>query len=465
MKLGRLSKIFMDVFADLYSCEFKRKHYDENITDPDYLEEKLLSYLHTIYTFKFDYSHYYAEVRMYFENILVNIPRNHRFNLVQGIDDYVNKLDYEFKTHPLSKLFMDKARKLYSDLDCDSVIRHNSKSYTIQRVYREREIDMPSLYIPNIDEFEKVLTDFIINVKNSKSDFKACLNPEKGETEMNIISDLLIWVIKNATGYELTNVTDFFRRYSQYINDNTFYRLENPIKIGMLLNQDLKIKIRKSSCHYETPYFLSFILGNNETIELPNIRLAIQMHDNKKVAHILATQSSQDNYNLDYLKVQEENLKTLFKAENKRYRNIQKSGVKNIRHFNTLHTYSIILTLGLLKGMDISKVQIASYLPLRLQSKILMENYSDYDIDKYQYRLTNLNMMTYIKVISDMPGIEIEDYPDLDGTLKLLVTDNVTSDNKLFKKLYEYGLQAGKQNKSENDRKVLVKKYRCYNEF
>lgn len=457
MELGRLSKIFMDVFAYLYSCEFKRKHY-ENITDPDDLEEKLLSYLHTTYTFKFDYSHYYAEVRMYFENILVNIPKNRGFNLAQSIDDYVNKLNYEFETHPLSKLFMDKARKLYSGLDWDSVIRHNNKSYTIQRIYREREIDMPSLYISNIDEFEEILSEFINNVKNSKSDFKACLNFKKSDNETDIISELLIWIVKNCTCYELANVTDFFRKYSQYINDNTFDKLENTIKIGTLLNQDLRMKIRKSSCHYETPYFLSFILGNINTIELPNIRLGIELQDNKKVAHILATQSSQDNCNLNYLSVQEENLKNLFKTENKRYRNIQKDQVENIRHFNTLHTYSIILTLGLLKGMNIDKVQIASYLPLRLQSKILMDNYSDYDIDKYKYRLTNLNMMTYIKVVSDMSGIEIEEYPDLDGTLKLLVTDNVTSDNKLFKQLYDYGLMAGKQNKSEKDRKVLIKK-------
>ncbi|MDD3453005.1 MAG: hypothetical protein PHN42_01840 [Bacilli bacterium] len=431
----KLSMIFLDVCANIYDTNSKICFRKLSIEDYEILEETLQNYVNSFLGYKIDndYNQYYREIRKSFENILINNKCKNFENIIPFINEYKNSFFEKIEKYYYSSIFIDTMKKNYSNDKLGASIGNESDSYTISRLPRKNEEDMPVTIIKNINSFEKILQNFVKSVIESDSYFNAFFNYMDKE---DAISYLFEWVIKNATSLDLEDVEKYFSKYTNYIEDNSLDKFKKPVKFGDLLGDEIYIMRKRANVNYETPYYLSFIVkGENDFVELPNIRLGIENDCGIKTAHILATQTSQDNKFPDKYREIENFVKKML------------SKSKFFREYNPAHILSIILSMGLLKGLGIDKIIVEDYFPLRLQRLILENEKNDDELYELQYRLTNKNINNFLRICEFLNGITISEYPDSGNGLNLNIGDNVTSENPFLQKLYNMGYNLGIKNK------------------
>ena len=212
-----------------------------------------------------------------------------------------------------------------------------------------------------------------------------------------------------------------------------------------MFDDQLYVMAKRSEVEYETPYYLAFMLKEKH-IELPNIRLGVETKDNKKIAHIVATQSSQiivDRNNLNDIR---NRIKDNIPAD------------PHFRFYNPSHLISLIITFGMLKGMGIEEVEVTDYLPFRKRKSVIEKQMSQEESDNFQRRLTDKNIITYMKLCTITKGIEIDNYPEMDMKMKLKIGENIVCANSWLQQLYDQGCEIGKKYKiDEQDQKKLIK--------
>ena len=105
------------------------------------------------------------------------------------------------------------------------------------------------------------------------------------------------------------------------------------------------------------------------------------------------------------------------------------------------------MTFGLLNGMGIQEVEVKDFLPFRYNKTVLDRQMDTEEADKFQTRLTNKNLITYMRLISVVDGIDVITYPEMDMSLKLKIVDNVVCKNEFLQKIYDMGYQLGTENR------------------
>ncbi len=428
-----LSKIFLDVYCDFFSLDDDFNIHKINLDNYPHLESQLIDYIRHFIGFKlnFDYSQYFREIKKYFKNVIAN-ANSFDFNIIIGfLDQYSGKFYEQIGKRPYSEIFIDMAKNLYSDDPCRGIIENVGKSYYIGRLSRKEDDEIPPIYISDIDELNTTLQTYVSDVLSTDTFYNSFF-PSMSKREA--ISYLFEWVVRNATVKDLSDINAYFKKCDNFITDTTLQPLRIPHSVGRFLGNDLYVFLKKANVNYETPYYLSFILQNeNEYLEMPNIRLGIQTKDGIKSAHILATQSSQSNNDTKMNVTIDSIIKKM----------LGKS--KYFREFNPSHIFSIILTFGILKGVDIEEVNITDYFPLRYQRLVLENQKNDDELDNLQYRLTNKNLNTYLRVLEYFKGIEIKSYPDLQEGLSLKLGNSIFSENTFLQKIYQIGYTVGTQ--------------------
>lgn len=454
-----LSRIFLDVYKSLpmfYSNKPKIM-----IDDYDLLEATLENYLVEIlgYKIKYNYEDNYREIIKLFENVFYNSRYKNYDNIIESINTYKEELKDKLENHKYTSLFIDTLRKMYSksydgriltntekDFNFSTIaISNKGNSFIIGRIPRKDEQNLPSIHINNIAEFEVILKKYIESVVTSDSFYNIFNNQYFTNISFeDKIKTIIECTLFNATGSDLNYIENFFRKYTDFINDKTFDFIRKPKYMGNLFNDDLYVMCKRSELEYETPYYLAFML-NNKRVELPNIRMGIETKEDKKVAHIIATQSAQ----------------TILNPEN--FQQIQTEIKNNLptdsyfRFYNPTHLISILITFGLLNGMGIQEVEVKDFLPFRYNKTVLDRQMDTEEADKFQTRLTNKNLITYMRLISVVDGIDVITYPEMDMSLKLKIEDNVVCKNEFLQKIYDMGYKLGKENRINLEQNETIK--------
>lgn len=438
-----LSKIFIDVFHDLSTTSTKNipKLF---VNDLSALENTLQEYLVSILgiRIKNNYEEHYREIRKYFENIFNNIKYETYTDLIEVIKQYGKEYKEKISSHPYTELFLESMQRLYScnydgrvhffddnlgNIDiADTMVSNKGNSFIIGRIPRKNEMDLPSVYIENIDTFENTLSDYVTAVQKSDSFYNIFESEKMKDIPFkNKVKALFECTIFNATSKDLAFAERFFSKYTNFINDQSLAPLRKLNYLGNMLEDDLYIMLKRSEIEYETPYCLCFMLRNHVT-ELPNVRLGIEEYNGKKIAHILATQTTQSSH------INRENMASVDKY--------LKSIIPNdsyFRFFNPSHLVSIFMSFGVLKGMGITDVEVADYLPFRHKKTILDKQMSEEEATNYQRRLTDKNMITYMKLDAITEGIKIVSYPEMDMNLKFDISGDIVCKSKELQELYD----------------------------
>jgi len=440
MKNYFLTKIFLDVYNTPH-----RKKFNLEMGDPEEFEGILKDYIRKTLGARIsnDCDFYCREIKTAFENIFTNAKLIDLVNIRDFIISYGDKFINQITQTSYSSNFINTMRRVYDNDAYGLSIKNIDKCYIIMRNSRKNEEGLPPLVIKDIDKFEVILNNFITQVVRSKTLFNSFF---AGLEEEEAISYLFEWTIRNAGYTDLSDVQNFYRKYTYFIVDDTFEELETPMLAGKIGDNELYIRILKANVNYETPYYLSFIVANGRSYtELPNVRLGIEKKLDRKVAHILAVQSTQAR--VDYNKTKEINAQIKEELPKSKY----------FREFNPSHLASITISCGLLKGLNISNIDIVDYLPLRYRRLLLENHKNDEEINNLQYRLTNKNINSFLKLCEISEGINISNYPDLDGYLRIELTDTFDSKSKLLVDLYNMGYNIGNEVKIKNEEKEKQK--------
>jgi len=457
-----LSKIFFDVYNSI--SNFNNKKIFKNINDYNLLENALEEYLVSLLgiSIKYNYEEHYREIRKYFENIVNNVEYD-GVDLISNIKLYQEEFKRKIANHPYTEIFIESLQRLYSrDYDgkvtffdsindysynslangidkADTMISNINNRFIIGRISRKDENELPSVYIDDIDSFEKVLEKYVHTVSVSDSYYNIFSNEKmKDIPYKNKVRALFETIMFNATSSDLIYVEQFFHKYIDFISDETLMALRKLNYVGNVMDDELFVMLKRSELEYETPYCLCFMLKNN-VIELPNIRLGIETQGHKKIAHILATQTTQSSHiNRENMKKIEKYLKNIIPNDS------------SFRFFNPSHLVSLLMCFGILKGMGISDIEVVDYLPFRHKKTVLDKQMSDEEAANFQMRLTDKNMITYMRLVSVINGIKILSYPEMDMGLKLNISNNVTSESEELQSLYDICYEFGKKMKEEN---------------
>lgn len=459
MQTKILSRIFLDVYQNLPM--FYNNKPKINVEDYDLLESTLESYLVEIlgYKIKYNYEDNYREIIKLFENVFYNSRYKNYNNIIESINTYKEELKDKLENHKYTSLFIDTLRKMYSKSYDGRILTNNEKdlsfstiaisnkgnSFIIGRIHRKDEQNLPSIHINDISEFEKILKKYIESVVVSDS-FYNIFNNEYFNTVSfeDKIKTIIECTLFNATGSDLNNIEKFFRKYTDFINDNTFEFVRKPNYMGNLFEDDLYVMCKRSELEYETPYYLAFML-KNKRVELPNIRMGIENKEDKKVAHIIATQSAQTVLNPEKFQEIQTEIKNNLPTDS------------YFRFYNPTHLVSILMTFGLLNGLGIKEVEVKDFLPFRYNKTVLDRQMDTEEADNFQTRLTNKNLITYMRLISVVDGIDVITYPEMDMSLKLKIEDNVVCKNDFLQKIYDMGYQLGKENKINFEQNETIK--------
>lgn len=447
-----LSNLFFRIYSDLTEKDFKEL---ETNIDYNELEDVLRNYLISTMTYKNSFMENMKEVEIAFENIITNANK-YKMDLISLIknygSDYVKLLD----SHPYTCYFIESINSLCSEkFDVKRVeddptnieginvaIKHNDKRFEIIRIMRQDEEQLPSMKIENIDDFENILSNYIESIKSGNTFYNIFAREGFYEkTEKEKIKMIMEGAILNVTNQDSQNLEMFFKRYTDFVNNKTFSEITHPVYTGELFKDSLFTMAKRSELWYETPYYLAFMLANSR-VELPNVRLGVSEEDGKKVAHIIATQTAQTQNNMERLAEINKEIKESMPSES------------YFRFYNPSHLVSLVITFGLLKGMGINEVIIKDYMPFRYKKVIMDKQLNEEEAENYQTRLTTKNLATYMRIVSNIEGIDILSYPDVDSELKLIIKDDVKGKNDFLTNLYNIGLNLGEQYKKDDEQKI-----------
>ena len=261
----------------------------------------------------------------------------------------------------------------------------------------------------------------------------------RGEDEN--IKMILEAALVNATNIDARDIEVFFKNYTSYVLNEDLGSLRNLQKVGRLFDDDLYIMLKRSELWYETPFYISLMLCNKH-IELPNVRLGIDFE--KKCANIIAVQSSQvQNETQEFIELKETIKRVLPKDSYYRF-------------INPSHVISLVITMGYLKAIGINEVLLKDYMPFRYKKVVYDKHLDEDEAEKLQTRLTTKNIATFLRISSNIDGINVMSYPGNSSELKLSIADEIHGKNQFIEDLFKLGYDLGQKNKCENTRKLKL---------
>lgn len=424
-----------------------------NIEPSEKLESILTEVVNVVIGFSFDGRYDYSEVRVCFDNIIRNIPYSNCSNIYDIIADYKSRYLRLFDENYYVDLFINVVKKIYSPaydgkLGCfcrPSV--HNVKSnnahvgilgnsITIGQPSRIGEIDLPLIHIHDAAIFNNVLKRFIDTLKTSNSPY----NLFKVENFVNFYNsdDLtkLVFeaVILNATSYELANVSKYFIKYTDFLNDTIMPSLNELAYLGSAFDDELYFKTKRSDIEYETPWYFAFLLKKHR-FELPNVRMSITDNEfGEKIANIIAVQSSQ-------ITRSNAQVSDIIK------RRIPKTS--SFRFYNPDHFISLIITFGILNGLGINEIDVQDFMPIRYRKTIIDARMDEKEQEDYIKRVFDKNIACYYKMILLTDDIEILNNAGSSANLHLKTREEIHFKDEFLDNLYLMGFNYGKSLKNE----------------
>ena len=446
------SQLFFNVYEKIYGEEARMVI--ENNIDIEKLEETLKNFLTKITVYKNNYIGNSKEIEIMFENIFANRDK-YSMGLIAIIEEYGSDYVTMLNDHPYTQKFLIAANNIYSesfDIKHDGkedsafkinvAIKNIGKRIDIIRAVRIDEESFPSIVIRNIDTFEETLKEYIEAIKNGNSWYNIFDRDgfcQRGEDEN--IKMILEAALVNATNIDARDIEVFFKNYTSYVLNEDLGSLRNLQKVGRLFDDDLYIMLKRSELWYETPFYISLMLCNKH-IELPNVRLGIDFE--KKCANIIAVQSSQvQNETQEFIELKETIKRVLPKDSYYRF-------------INPSHVISLVITMGYLKAIGINEVLLKDYMPFRYKKVVYDKHLDEDEAEKLQTRLTTKNIATFLRISSNIDGINVMSYPGNSSELKLSIADEIHGKNQFIEDLFKLGYDLGQKNKCENTRKLKL---------
>ena len=450
------------IFTKIFSVSLKRAFPDWSFNlDEEDLEDTLQDFVYNVIGFSLSQNYNLSEVRAYFDNICRHLNFMENRSLVDAINNYRIKYLELLENHPYTHLFIKVIKRLYSN-NYDGSIVTDSSDYNLAggaqikhySDYSEHDscvdyiiiakqnikdgFPLPNIKISSIDEFEEILKNYIECIKQSETFYNIFTLPGNFASISDDLKTMMILegTIFNASNYELVNVANFFVKYINFITDESFKNMTSVEKMGDIVDDELYVKVRKSTVEYETPYYFSFVLKKHD-FELPNVRLGIRKDGEKSTACIVATQSSQV---------------TPRNPEISRYIKDIIPKTPEFRQFNPDHLVSTIIVFGVLKGMGINDIEVIDYMPLRCYKTIKNRNMNEEEANDYMTRVINKNLFTFFKLASIFEGIDIDQKPDGAGITTIYLGDKIDCKSEPLMYLYKMGYEYGKSHKLSDER-------------
>lgn len=444
MDRNTFSNIFLDLYYSTNTIKLKIKKID-------LLEKALEDYLVSILGYKIRHNRaaHIREIKCYFQNIINNINFTKKTKIIDSIQEYQKYYKSLFEVNPLTNQFINSINLLYdinynsNDLinkltntieeDINITIEHKKTDDNIDKIviksYQENLLLPQKICINNVETFELILNEYINSIKNSDSNYnifsKKYYDILNNQDKLRM---LFQYTMYNVSNEDCKDIESYFKKYIQFLKNDLLEKLKKPTYICNLLDNKIYCMLKKSEIEYETPYYLSFVLGNKE-LELPNVKMGIENLKGKTVAHIFSIQQSplyQSNKEISLL---ENQVKVLFHQDS------------YFKHYKAIHLISLILTLGILKGMDINEIQVKEFLPFRYKRIFTNQETNLQEIINLQKRYSNETMIKYMQVTNILDGISVI----MDEKVNIKISDNITSDNKNILEIYEASLELGKK--------------------
>lgn len=435
-----LSRIFYTLFKKILQLDIEKDN-DEMLEEK--LKQVVLNILgnkvHSNYLLfskkaipSFDY---YNEVSKLFENIIINYKK--QGDILKYIDDYNNDYFKELDKYKYASILLKNVYKLYSDKKQNVIILKFDDCYRVDPLRDTNTKNpnlMPSIYIDNISNLDKILEEYVNTIKYSSKSYynKIFVSPDDLSDET--LSNIFYFTLLNITTNETRCLEDYFKKYIDFLNDTTFDEyIKNPKYIGNLIDDEVYLNVARKDMAYETPFWLSYIFKNHKYF-LPLVGAGVyENKNNQKVAEVIAIQDNQ-SVPLD-IDMHNDMIKKIKMLSPKSH---------NFREHNPTHLLSIIFATGFFNGAGINQINVNPYMPFRYQRLIIENSKTEEDIDNFEKRISTKNLYTWMRMLDFTEDITVENYPDNGTFLTLRVNDNVTFNNEFFQKTYNLGYESGK---------------------
>lgn len=372
---------------------------------------------------------YRDAVRKSFISLVQNFDYSKSRTITEAIEEYGTNFYPTLSKYKYVDKLIKAIRKIYSsdEKNPNIVIEQKEKMYKISLIDDKYIESMPTMVINNIENLNSILEHYLLVVLSTENNYKRIFDQPSEENQDDRIIELLMWTLINVSNEDVLDIERFFSKYITFISDTTFSQFkEHPQYLGDLLDDKLYLLERKSSCAYETPYYLAFMLCNRR-VELPNIRIGIEDTGESKVAHILSIQTTQTNPNPKEDPIINKEIKELLPR------------TSYFREYNPSHLLSLVITLGMLNTAGIEKVYAYEYLPMRYQRFVNEGRKNEDELYQYQHRLTNKFINTFFRLIEFTNDIEIISYPENGGLFSFRLKKEIKFNNELLNKAYQIG--------------------------
>ncbi|MBO4601410.1 MAG: hypothetical protein J5634_04185 [Bacilli bacterium] len=433
---------FSKIFYTLYKMLTKE---ELGISNYDLLEESLVDVVQKVLgaavvlnykgiidkNFKgFAYSN---EVSKLFENIIINYKKEG--SIVSSIKNYGENYLCEASGYKYANILLKNIYRLYSNNRENVLILKFDDCYRIDQTNNlQGRTPMPSIYIDNIANLDKLLEEYINKIQNSDSFYKCIYSSDPQLLTDETIGDIFYWTLLNININETQCLEDYFKKYIDFLDQGIYKNImSKPLKVGELFEDNVYAVAIRKNISYETPYWLSFILEKNRFC-FPLVASGIYEYDDEMTAEIVTVQDSQA---IPFDINRNNEIKDRIKKESPK--------THNFREHNPTHLFSILFTIGYLNGANITSINVCTYMPFRYQRQVIENNKSDEEIDSFQNRVAMKNLYSWFRILEFTEDIVVENYPDNGTFLSLKLNNEIKFNNNLFQKVYDLGYNAGRE--------------------
>lgn len=289
---------------------------------------------------------------------------------------------------------------------------NNNSAYLIPR--EEERYYKPIITIPDLEYFRILLTEYVKSINEFKK--KNNLKLEEHQ-ELSYVLNIMLF---NMTSSDAEDLNKFLETRIAFLKDNSFSEYIEPKKIFDFENTSFYAQREVEDFGLETPFIMTFFMKiDNEVFQMPLIRYGI---DNDGTCYIYAVQIGRkrtcDTTNQNYKK-------TVNKVN---------QGVKNNRDISPSFVLILAMFLKMLNDNKINKIVIPDYLFNRYKKYYHANTTgkSDEILSRMFHSITGLvNRMD-----NQITGFNIDFYPlDFDSYYHIKIK-NLSSDNKILKKLF-----------------------------
>lgn len=318
---------------------------------------------------------------------------------------------------------------------------------------------IPTLVIKNKENFNKLLTEYLVLAK-SKYDltkYYEALEFDDIENPEHIINKLILTTLwANATYDDFNWSEEFLRKQILFLKDNTFSEYNEPTIIGYseMLGGYLEIENIPEPILNETPTSLKISLIEPETNERYTFTLVrYGIKDDKCYIYAVQKNKKFDVDNNFKKKVNRRLFKIgeNFDTKNDTYENYKEGNLKDV---SASFVVASNIVLGLLSSKGINDIVVPSILierwnakekniVLRSKKEEKPKEYIEANKDEHngiQSNLTEKLLRTFLRIVSHNNTFEVIAYPfDIDSSLHIRTCSELDCNNSLLNETFLIG--------------------------